>query len=134
MAGPYGLAAAATPAAIRVLRVRVKDKHAAFLSRLGGEVNTVWNYCNELSIKVIERERRFLSGFDFWPYLKGATRGEDGLSLPVQSVQETAELYARSRAQHRKLRLAWRKSGGARRSLRWIPFKVRTIRYDHGQI
>jgi IS605 OrfB family transposase len=114
--------------------VRVKDKHAAFLSRLSREVNTVWNFCNELSMKVIERERRFLSGFDFWPYLKGATRGEEGLSLPVQTVQETAEQYARSRAQHRKCRLAWRKSCGARRSLGWIPFKVRTIRYDHGQI
>ncbi|MFM7462393.1 MAG: RNA-guided endonuclease InsQ/TnpB family protein, partial [Burkholderiales bacterium] len=26
------------------------------------------------------------------------------------------------------------KSGGSRRSLGWIPFKVRTIRYEHGQI
>ncbi len=119
---------------MRVLRVRVKDKHAAFLARLSREVNTVWNYCNELSMKVVERERRFLSGFDFWPYLKGATRGEEGLSLPVQTVQETAEQYARSRTQHRKVRLAWRKSRGSRRSLGWIPFKVRTIRYQHGQI
>jgi putative transposase len=30
--------------------------------------------------------------------------------------------------------LAWRKSGGARRSLGWIPFKVRIIRYRAGQI
>jgi putative transposase len=125
---------AAAPTSVRVLRVRVKDKHAAFLTRLSREVNTVWNYCNELSMKVIEREGRFLSGFDFWPYLKGATRGDDGLSLPVQTVQETAEQYARSRTQHRKVRLAWRKSGGARRSLGWLPFKVRTIRYEHGQI
>ena len=124
----------AAPAAVRVLRVRVKDKHAAFLSRLSREVNTVWNYCNELSMKIIEREHRFLSGFDFWPYLKGATRGDDGLCLPVQTVQETAEQYARSRIQHRKVRLAWRKSGGARRNLGWLPFKVRTIRYAHGQI
>jgi putative transposase len=51
--------------AIRVLRLRVKDKHGAWLSSLAREVNTVFNYCNELSIKVFERERRFLSGFDF---------------------------------------------------------------------
>lgn len=123
-----------TPTLVRVLRVRVKDKHAAFLSNMAREVNTVWNYCNELSIKVVQREQRFLSGFDFWPYLKGATRGDDGLSLPVQTVQETAEQYARSRAQHRKVKLAWRKSRGTKRSLGWVPFKVRTIRYDHGQI
>jgi hypothetical protein len=86
--------------AVRVLRLRAKDKHAAWLCGLAREVNTVFNYCNELSVKVFERERRFLSGFDFWPFLKGVTRGECG----------------------------------ARRSLGWIPFKVRTIRYRGGQI
>lgn len=118
----------------RVLRVRVKDRHAAWLSDLAREVNTVWNYCNDLQRRVFERERKFLSGFDFWPYLRGSTRGECALQLPVQAVQETAEQYARSRRQHRKVKLAWRKSGGARRSLGWVPFKVRTIRYAHGQV
>jgi putative transposase len=120
--------------AIRVLRLRVKDKHAPWLAGLAREVNIVFNYCNELSGKVFERERRFLSGFDFWPFLKGVTRGECALHLPVQAVQEIAEEYARRRRQHRKIRLAWRKSGGARRSLGWIPFKVRTIRYRAGQV
>jgi len=119
---------------VRVLRLRVKDKHATWLCGLAREVNTVFNYCNELSVKVFERERRFLSGFDFWPFLKGVTRGECALQLPVQAVQEIAEEYARRRRQHRKIRLAWRRSGGARRSLGWIPFKVRTIRYRGGQI
>jgi putative transposase len=122
------------PTTVRVLRLRVKDKHAAWLCGLAREVNTVFNYCNELSVKVFERERRFLSGFDFWPFLKGVTRGDCALHLPVQAVQEIAEEYARRRRQHRKVRLAWRKSGGARRSLGWIPFKVRTIRYRGGQI
>jgi hypothetical protein len=44
---------------VRVLRLRVKDKHAPWLSGLAREVNTVFNYCNELSVKVFERERRF---------------------------------------------------------------------------
>lgn len=118
----------------RVLRVRVKDKHAAFLTCLAREVNLVWNYCADLQQRVWARERKFLSGFDFWPYLKGCTRGDETLSLPVQTVQETAEQYARSRRQHGKVRLAWRKSGGARRSLGWIPFKVRTVRYQSGQV
>jgi len=120
--------------AVRVLRLRVKDKHARWLCGLAREVNTVFNYCNELSVKVFERERRFLSGFDFWPFLKGVTRGDCALDLPVQAVQEIAEEYARRRRQHRKIRLAWRRSGGARRSLGWIPFKVRTVRYRGGQI
>src|SRR6204780_4174842 len=120
--------------AVRVLRLRVKDKHASWLSGLAREVTTVFNYCNDLSAKGFGRERRFLSGFDFWPFLKGAMRGDCALHLPVQAVQEIAEEYARRRRQHRRVRLAWRKSGGARRSLGWIPFKVRTIRYRGGQI
>jgi hypothetical protein len=36
------------------------------------------------------------------------------------------------RGQH--VRLAWRKSRGVRRSLGWVPFKVRTIRYRAGQL
>ncbi|HRO58318.1 MAG TPA: transposase [Burkholderiaceae bacterium] len=117
---------------VRVLRLRIKDRHARWLSERAREVNTVWNYCNELSHTVWLRERRFLSGFDFWPYLKGATKS--GLELPVQTVQELAEQYAVKRRAARKTRLAWRKSDGARRSLGWLPFKVRTIRYAHGQV
>lgn len=127
-------ASAARTTATRVLRVRVKDKHAAWLSELAREVNLVWNYCNDLQIRVFGRERKFLTGFDFWPYLKGCTRGDCALCLPVQTVQEVAEQYARSRRLHKRVRLAWRNSGGARRALGWLPFKVRTIKYAHGQI
>jgi hypothetical protein len=94
------------------------------------EVNMIWNYCDDLRRNVWERERRFLSGFDFWPFLKGVTK--EGLALPVQTVQEVAEQYAAKRRTAWKTRLAWRKSGGARRSLGWLPFKVRTIGYAHG--
>jgi len=107
-----------------VLHLRVKDKHATLLSSLAREVNFVFNYCNDLSMKVFERERRFFSGFDFWPFLKGATCGDCVLNLPVQAVQEIAEECARRCRQHRKIRLTWRKSFGARRSLGWIPFSV----------
>lgn len=117
---------------VRVLRLRIKDRHAEWLCDRASEANTVWNYCNELSRKVWERERRFLSGFDFWPFLKGVTK--EGLGLPVQTVQEIAEQYAVKRRAARKTRLSWRKSRGARRSLGWLPFKVRTIRYKHGQV
>ena len=115
-----------------VLRLRIKDRHAKWLSERAREANLVWNYCNELSHKVWQRERRFLSGFDFWPFLKGVTKA--GLSLPVQTVQEIAEQYAVNRRVARKTRLSWRKSTGVRRSLGWLPFKVRTIRYAHGQV
>jgi len=117
---------------VRVLRLRIKDRHAKWLSERASEANTVWNFCNDLSSRVWERERRFMNGFDFWPYLKGVTK--EGINLPVQTVQEIAEQYAVKRRAAKKTRLAWRKSRGARRSLGWLPFKVRTIRYEHGQV
>ena len=43
----------------RTLRLRIKDKHAKFLGALAHDVNQVWNFCNDLSTKVFERERRF---------------------------------------------------------------------------
>jgi putative transposase len=116
----------------KVLRLRLKDKHAKFLRDLAGEVNFVWNYCNELQITVFNRERRFLSGYDFAIFTRGATK--EGLHLHSQSVQAIAEEYARRRRQFNKVRLQWRKSTDSRRSLGWIPFKASAIRAAHGQV
>jgi putative transposase len=116
----------------KVLRLRLKDKHAKFLGELAGEVNFVWNYCNELQIKIFNRERRFLSGYDFATFTRGATK--EGLHLHSQTVQAIAEEYATRRRQFRKVRLGWRKSGGSRRSLGWIPFKMTAIQAAHGQV
>jgi len=123
---------------VRVLRLRVKDKHVGFLVQCAREVNLVFNFVNELGLRTLEREGKWMTGFDYWPYLKGATRddptGGSALILPVQTVQEVAEQHARSRRQHGKRRLAWRKSRGARRSLGWVPFKVKTLELRHGQV
>ena len=116
----------------RVLRLRLKDKHAAMLDELAGEVNFVWNYCNELAMKVWARERRFMSGYDFHPYTKGA--GKAGLSLHSQTIQAVGEEYASRRKQARKLKLRWRVSRGSRRSPGWVPFKRSAITYRNGQV
>jgi putative transposase len=116
----------------KVLRLRLKDKHAKVLGALAREVNFVWNYCNELQITMFNRERRFLSGYDFAKFTRGATK--EGLHLHSQTVQAIAEEYARRRRQVRKVRLSWRKSTGSRRSLGWIPFKKVAIQIAHGQI
>jgi hypothetical protein len=101
---------------IRVLRLRLKDKHAKFLSDLAREVNFVWNYCNELQITIFNRERRLLSGHDFARFTRGATK--EGLPLHSQTVQAIAEEYATRRRQFKKVRLSWRKSTGSRRKPR----------------
>lgn len=116
----------------RTLRFRVKDKHAAFLSAQAREVNFVWNYCNETALRILDREGRFCSNVDLDKLTAGATK--EGLSLHSQTVQAiSAELVTR-RKQFKKRRLAWRKSGGARRSLGWVPFKTSAIRYKGGQV
>ncbi|QBR03720.1 hypothetical protein [Paraburkholderia pallida] len=84
----------------RVLRFRLKDKHAKLLRELAREVNLVWNFCNELSLKVWQREQRFLSGYDFHPFTKGA--GKAGLGLHSQTLQAIGEEYAVRRKQARK--------------------------------
>ncbi|EIM99503.1 transposase, orfB, partial [Paraburkholderia hospita] len=75
----------------RVLRFRLKDKHASLLRELAREVNFVWNYVNELSFKVWRREGRFLSGYDFHPFTRGA--GKAGLGLHSQTIQAIGEEY-----------------------------------------
>jgi putative transposase len=110
----------------RVLRFRLKDKHAKLLRELAREVNFVWNYCAELSQKVRQREGRFLSGYDFHPFTKGA--GKAGLHLHSQTIQAIGDEYATRRKKARKVKLRWRVSGGTRRSLGWIPFKASALR------
>src|SRR5258707_5514142 len=116
----------------KVLRLRLKDKHAKFLRDLAREVNFVWNYCNDLQITMFNRERRFLSRYDFAKFTRGATK--EGLHLHSQTVQAIAEEYATRRRQFRKVRLNWRKSTGCRRSLGWIPFKASAIHTAHSQV
>ena len=62
----------------RVLRLRIKDKHAPWLREMALHVNQVWNYCNELGFKVWLRERRFMSGFDFAALCSLYPRGNEG--------------------------------------------------------
>jgi transposase len=112
----------------------LKDKHTTFLRRQAREVNFVWNYANELSFRVFERQRKFLSAYDMAPYMRGATKGDDGLSLHSQTVQGIAEEFVTRRKQFKKVKLRWRISGGSRRSLGWIPVKATALRYKAGQV
>ena len=87
----------------RVLHIRIKDKHAAHLRMLAREVNDVWNYSQELALKVLEREQRFMTAFDIAAYTKGA--GKEGLSLHSQTVQAVSEEYCTRRKQFKKTKL-----------------------------
>lgn len=117
--------------AIKTLKVRLKDKHAPQLRKMAAAANYVWNYCNELSARAIKERHKFMSGFDFHPYTKGA--GKE-LGLHSATLHEIAEEYATRRKQFKKAKLRWRKTGGTQRSLGWIPTKVGTVKYKNGQL
>lgn len=119
---------------VRVLRVRIKDKHVAFLRKLAGEVNLVWNYCNEMSQRVLRREGRFVSAGELDALTAGATK--EGLSLHSQTVQAVNAEYVTRRRQFKKAKLRWRVSDPKRSnySLGWIPFKKSAIAYRNGQV
>lgn len=116
----------------RVLRVRVKDKHSGLLLGQSREVNQVWNFSQDLSLKVLARERRFMSAFDMAAYTKGSSK--EGMSLHSQTVQAVSEEYCVRRKQFKATKLRWRVSRGSRRSLGWIPVKARALSYRNGQV
>jgi len=115
----------------KTLKVRVRDKHTPLLQQMARSVNFVWNYLNELSARSIRERGRFLSAFDMHPYTKGANKE---LGLHSQTLQEIAREYVTRRQQFKKLRLNWRKSGGVRRSLGWIPINTGAASWKNGQL
>ncbi|MDO8653929.1 MAG: transposase [Undibacterium sp.] len=118
--------------ATRVIRFRLKDRHVSELRLWSGEVNFLWNYCNDLGDKVYQREHRFLHKFEYAQYTKGA--GQAGLHLHSQTIQAVSEEFATRRQQFGKVKLQWRKSKGVRRSLGWIPIKASALTYRAGQL
>lgn len=116
----------------RVLRLRIKDKHAKHLLEQSREVNQVWNYCQETSLKILARERRFCTGYDLDQLTAGATK--EGLSLHSQTVQAISAEYCVRRKQFKKAKLRWRVSHGSRRSPGWIPVKSVALSYRNGQV
>jgi len=115
----------------KTLKVRVRDKHTPLLQQMARSVNGVWNYLNELSARSIRERGRFLSAFDMHPYTKGANKE---LGLHSQTLQEIAREYVTRRQQFRKSHLKWRKSGGVRRSLGWIPINTGAASWKNGQL
>ena len=122
----------AQPEAVKTLKVRVKDRHVPVLRHMAFEVNQVWNACNAHQIEVLKREGRFLSGFDFAPFVRAASVEFD--SIGSTTIDEVSQEYAAKRKAAKKPRLCWRKSGGKRRSLGWVPFKARGAKWKGGAI
>ena len=112
------------------LRLKVKPESYAWLAKAAVEVNQVWNWANATSLDAADRNRRanakFLTGFDLCNLSAGATEYFDHIG--ADTVQRVCCEYAAKRRAAKRVRLRWRVSRGARRSLGWIPFKAASLR------
>ena len=96
-------APAQIPSLEAMVKAYIKDKHAKHLLEQSREVNQVWNYCQETSLKILARERRFCTGYDLDQLTAGATK--EGLSLHSQTLQAVSAEYCTRRRQFKKVKL-----------------------------
>jgi len=113
----------------RTLRFKVRPESYAWLNAAAIEVNGVFNYCNQISLATAtrtDRKRKWLSGYDLCNLTAGAT--EYLQRIGADTIQRICVEYAQKRVAARRLKLRWRVSRGARRSLGWIPFKAASLK------
>jgi putative transposase len=113
----------------RTLRLKVRREAYEWLNAAAVEVNEVFNYCNEMSLKTATRsdtKRKWLTGFDLCNLTAGASPYFDRIG--ADTIQSICNHYAQKRQAAHRLKLRWRISRGARRSLGWIPFKAANLK------
>jgi putative transposase len=113
----------------RTLRLKVRSESCRWLEAAAIDVNQVWNWCNEISAKAARPyvgRGKWLSGFDLNNLSAGATRCFEHIG--ADTIQRVNQEYALRRRQFRKVKLRFRISRGARRSLGWVPFKAASLK------
>ncbi|EPZ8357467.1 hypothetical protein ACXWYY_002990 [Enterobacter hormaechei] len=102
------------------------------------EVNQVFNLANEITSAAYSNAGAFdaqvpkwLSAFDVQKLTAGIQK-KRGYTIGSATVQEVIADHGKARRQFKRSRLRWRISGGARRSLCWIPFKSRAAQSQNG--
>jgi putative transposase len=114
------------------LRLKVEPESYAWLNAAAIEVNRVWNYSNEVSAKAARPfagPPKWLSGYDLDKLTAGATEYFEHIGS--DTIQRINAEIATRRRQFKKVKLRWRISRGARRSLGWIPRRQLRRRARH---
>ena len=114
---------------VRTLKLKVKAESYAWLNAAAREVNTVWNWANETSLKAATRtdtKRKWLSGFDLNRLSAGASECFERIG--ADTIQRVNGEYAAKRVQAKRVKLHWRASGGAKRALGWVPFQAACLK------
>jgi len=113
------------------LSSKVRPSCKAWLEQAAREVNQVWNFCNATSDKAWHGRyggtRKWFSAFDMNALLAGC--GEGFQQIGIDTAQCVSAEHATRRSQFKKSKLRWRKSGGSKRSLGWVPFKAPNLRF-----
>jgi len=125
---------------IKVLKVRVKDKHSKILNRMAFESNQIWNTVNSeaaewqyIPVPEAGYVRTNISAYDLQKQLKWV-RPERRMIIGSDTANEVIAIHARCRRQAKRTKLKWRSSGGSRKSLGWVPFKGAQVKWRNGQV
>jgi len=94
---------------------------------MASAVNFVWNCCNEIAIRSLEYNGKWLSYYDLNALTKGCS---NSLGIMAQTINLVNLEYHNKRKQSKKRKLSWRSKN---RSLGWIPFRDQII-YVEGDI
>ena len=113
------------------LQSKVQKNAYAWLEQAAREVNQVWNHANAASHKAWNNyagKRKWLSAFEVNALFAGC--GEVFRKIGIDTAQSVVAEHATRRNQYSRSKLTWRKSGGSRRSLGWVPFKAPNLRFS----
>jgi putative transposase len=113
----------------RTVRLKVRPESASWLNAAAIEANQVWNWANEVSAKSARPysgKPKWLSGFDLCYLSAGATECMDYIG--ADTIQRVCTEYARKRKTAKRIKLRWRVSQDAKRSLGWVPFKAASLK------
>lgn len=113
----------------KTLHLKVHPDAYPWLDQAGREVNQVWNWANATSREAIRGPRarpQWLSAFDLNNLAAGV--GELFKKIGIDVVQCVNQEYVTRRNQFGKAVLSFRKSGGARKSPGWVPFKAPNLK------
>ena len=109
-------------------KIKIKPSAYAYLRKAAVEVNMVWNWANEVSMKALRPycgKGTWLGRFDLINMVAGAS--ETMTYLQAATIQRIISQFVVSRdaAVKKKVgpKIKWRVSRGSRRSLGWIPIK-----------
>jgi putative transposase len=128
-AGKITASAMSSVIVTRTMRLKVRPESYRWLDAAAIEVNHVWNWCNEISAKAacpFVGKGKWLSGFDLCKLSAGASECFEHIG--ADTIQRVNIEYAQRRRQFRRVKLRFRVSRGARRSLGWVPFKAANLK------